>query len=80
MSSPATETLAIYPGSFDPITNGHQSIITRGLQIFDRIIVAVAANPAKKTLFSIPERIAMIKESLNHDSRIEVDTFDGLLV
>ena len=80
MSDPHKRTLAIYPGSFDPITNGHISIIHRGLEIFDKIIIAVAVNSAKKGLFSIPERIEMVESSLNHNDRIRVETFDGLLV
>jgi pantetheine-phosphate adenylyltransferase len=71
---------AIYPGSFDPITNGHVSILQSGLRAFDRIVVAVLHNPKKSSLFSVEERIAMIRESLGDDPRFEVDTFDGLLV
>ncbi len=72
---------AIYPGSFDPITNGHVSIIESGLIAFDRVIVAVLANPKKNSLFTVEERIEMIEEtvSANNDS-IEVDNFEGLLV
>jgi len=78
---PAEHTrLAIYPGSFDPITYGHLDIISRGLEIFDRIIIAVAVNPAKTTLFTIPERLELIGQSINNQSRIEVDSFEGLLV
>jgi len=80
MTSPSPERAAIYPGSFDPITYGHIDIINRGLKIFDRIVVAVAANPAKNILFTIPERLEFIAQSLNHDPRIEVDAFEGLLV
>jgi len=72
--------MAIYPGSFDPITNGHLSLIRRGLQIFDKIVVAVAKNPGKSALFNVEERVEMIKEALNHDNHVEVDTFDGLTV
>jgi len=71
---------AIYPGSFDPITNGHVSILQSGLRAFDRIVVAVLHNPKKSSLFSVEERITMIRESLGDDPRFEVDTFDGLLV
>lgn len=71
---------AIYPGSFDPLTNGHLDVIGRACDIFDRVIVAVLHNPQKKALFSPEERVAMIKESLNGNGQIEVDTFDGLLV
>ncbi|MCB2225210.1 MAG: pantetheine-phosphate adenylyltransferase [Desulfarculaceae bacterium] len=71
---------AIYPGSFDPITNGHISILRRGLEIFDKVIVAVAVNPEKKGLFSIPERLDMINEVIKDIPGASVDTFDGLLV
>ena len=71
---------AIYPGTFDPITNGHLSILHRGLDIFDNLIIAILHNPQKKPLFSIDERITMIKEVIKDMPNIEVDTFDGLLV
>jgi len=71
---------AIYPGSFDPITNGHVSILQSGLRAFDRIIVAVLHNPNKNALFTVDERIEMIRDALETDSRFEVDTFEGLLV
>lgn len=74
---------AVYPGSFDPITNGHLDLLNRGLKIFDRIVIAIAANPAKKPLFSLDERVALIRQSLDHHPlrhRLEVDTFQGLLV
>jgi pantetheine-phosphate adenylyltransferase len=74
-------SVAIYPGSFDPITNGHVSIIKGGLVAFDRLIVAVLSNPKKQSLFSVQERSEMIHEAVGQDiSRIEVDSFDGLLV
>jgi pantetheine-phosphate adenylyltransferase len=72
--------LAIYPGSFDPLTNGHVAIIQRGLNLFDRLIVSVANNPQKKPLFTVAERMAFITEAVDGDPRIEVDSFDGLLV
>ena len=71
---------AIYPGSFDPLTNGHLAIIQRGLKIFDRLVVAVANNPQKNPLFTVDERKALIAEAIQNDSRVEVDSFDGLLV
>ena len=71
---------AIYPGSFDPITNGHLSILRRGLEIFDRVIVAVAVNPEKQGLFPIPERLDLIREVIKDIPGASVDTFDGLLV
>ena len=72
--------IAIYPGTFDPVTNGHIDIAQRGLKIFDRIIVAILNNPAKDTLFTVEERVEMLKKSFEEFSDIEVDTFDGLLV
>jgi pantetheine-phosphate adenylyltransferase len=72
--------LAIYPGTFDPITNGHMDIIKRGLGLYDKIIVAILNNSSKNPLFSVEERIEILKESLKDMSNIEVDTFSGLLV
>lgn len=72
--------IAIYPGSFDPITYGHLDIIERGLEVFGQIIIAVARNSEKKSLFSTAERINLIKEAVGNNARVTVDTFDGLLV
>ncbi|MDY6792260.1 MAG: pantetheine-phosphate adenylyltransferase [Thermodesulfobacteriota bacterium] len=72
--------VAIYPGSFDPVTNGHLDILKRGLKIFDKIIVAILYNPGKDYLFSIKERIDMLEKSLQNFSNVELDTSDGLLV
>jgi pantetheine-phosphate adenylyltransferase len=72
--------IAIYPGSFDPITYGHLDIIERGLEVFGQIIIAVARNSEKKSLFSTAERINLIKEAIGNNARVTVDTFDGLLV
>ena len=72
--------IAIYPGSFDPITNGHLDIITRGAKIYDKLIVAVLVNVDKKCLFSIEERVELIKRVTNHIENVEVLSFDGLLV
>ena len=77
------QRIAIYPGSFDPLTNGHVDIIERGLNIFDKIIVAVLYNPSKNALFSVEERLEMIQKSfINHSNKdnIIVDSFGGLLV
>ena len=71
--------LAIYPGSFDPLTNGHLSIIHRGLKMFDRLVVAIAVNPKKVPLFSLEERRELIRDAVQ-DDRVEVDSFQGLLV
>jgi len=72
--------IAVYPGSFDPPTNGHMDIIKRGLKLFDGIIVAILNNPSKETLFSLEERIEMLKETLKDHSNVEVDSSEGLLV
>ncbi|HNS56262.1 MAG TPA: pantetheine-phosphate adenylyltransferase [Smithellaceae bacterium] len=72
--------IAVYPGSFDPITNGHVDIIKRGIRLFDKIIVLVAYNPAKTSLFTVEERVAMIKETFKDVDRVEVDSYSGLLV
>lgn len=71
---------AIYPGSFDPITNGHVDIIERGLKVFDRIIVAVLENPKKDPLFTTKERMRMIQDIFAGQKEVEVRAFDGLLV
>ena len=73
-------TLAVYPGSFDPLTNGHVDIITRGARIFDRIIVAILINAEKAPLFEMTERLEIAKEVFQEFPNVEVDTFDGLLV
>jgi pantetheine-phosphate adenylyltransferase len=82
MSSSLTSTprIAVCPGSFDPLTNGHVDIIERGLAIFDRVIVAVAINAEKTPLFSVDERVGMIREMFRERPNVQVDTFDGLLV
>lgn len=72
--------IAVYPGSFDPITYGHLDLIQRALRIFDRIIVAVATNAFKRSLFTIEERMEMIRESLKDYPQVSIDSFDGLLV
>jgi pantetheine-phosphate adenylyltransferase len=74
------ENKAIYPGSFDPITNGHVDIIERGLKVFDRILIAVLENPKKEPLFTTKERVAMIKEIFAGRDDIDVKSFQGLLV
>ena len=72
--------IAVYPGSFDPITFGHLDIISRGLKIFDEVIIAVAENPTKKALFTTEERVDLIREVLAGNGRAEIDTFGGLLI
>jgi pantetheine-phosphate adenylyltransferase len=74
------DRVALYPGSFDPLTNGHLDIIERGLLVFDRLIVGVAQNSRKRTLFSVEERKEMIRRAVKGDPRVEVDAFEGLTV
>ncbi|HVZ85766.1 MAG TPA: pantetheine-phosphate adenylyltransferase [Polyangia bacterium] len=72
-------SLAVYPGTFDPITNGHVDILRRSLKIFDQVVVALAENVRKSPLFSLAERRDLITAALDHDPRLEVDAFQGLL-
>ena len=72
--------IAIYPGSFDPITNGHLDVLARAAQMFDKVIILVAINADKKGRFPIEERVAMIKESISKFDNVEVDSYDGLTV
>src|SRR6476619_4924162 len=74
------DTLAIYPGSFDPLTNGHIDIIQRGARLFDRIVVGILINLDKAPLFTVPERVEIAREVFSGSTNVEVDTFDGLLV
>jgi len=74
------EIIAIYPGSFDPVTNGHLDLIERASKLFDRLIVALLRNLEKDALFSLQEREEMLVESLRHLPNVSVDSFDGLLV
>jgi pantetheine-phosphate adenylyltransferase len=73
-------TLAVYPGSFDPLTNGHVDIIERGARLFDRIIVAILVNAEKAPLFTMAERVDIARKVFKDHANVEVDTFDGLLV
>ena len=73
-------TIAVYPGTFDPITNGHVDIIKRALRLFDKVIIVIALNAQKTPLFTIEERIDMIKQCFNGSDRVEVDTTTGLMV
>ena len=73
-------TLAVYPGSFDPLTNGHVDIISRGARLFDRIIVAILVNAEKAPLFTMEERIEITRDVFKTQRNVEVDTFNGLLV
>ncbi len=75
-----TKKIAVYPGSFDPITFGHLDIINRALKIFDEVVIAVARNERKSPLFTVEERVDLIKAVLKQNERAKVDTFEGLLV
>jgi pantetheine-phosphate adenylyltransferase len=72
--------VAVYPGTFDPVTNGHLDLVQRSLTIFDKVIVAVAANPKKEPLFSLADRVAMFKEVTAKYKNVVIEGFDGLLV
>ncbi len=74
------KSLAIFPGSFDPITNGHLDIIARGLSVFRRVLIAILVNPEKEPLFSVEERVDIIREAYRNEPRVRVETFSGLLV
>ena len=73
-------TVAIYPGSFDPVTNGHLDLIERGARLFDTLVVAVLHNEVKQPLFSVADRVEMLREAIGKMSNVEIDCFDGLLV
>jgi pantetheine-phosphate adenylyltransferase len=70
----------VFPGSFDPITNGHLDIIGRGLSVFDQVTIAILVNPEKHPLFTVEERVDIIRETFRGEDRVQVDTFSGLLV
>ena len=80
MTTPSPKRVAIYPGSFDPLTSGHVDIIERGARIFDSIIVAILGNVEKTPLFSEGERVAIIRDVFKDDPTVQVETFNGLLV
>ncbi|HET7292957.1 MAG TPA: pantetheine-phosphate adenylyltransferase [Vicinamibacteria bacterium] len=73
-------SVAVFPGSFDPITNGHIDIVNRALEVFDEVIIAILVNAEKKPLFSAAERLELIREAFRRDPRVRGDTFSGLLV
>ncbi len=77
---PKEDTLAIYAGTFDPLTSGHVSIIRRACTLFDRVIIAVAKDTGKNTLFSLEERVELAKQSFENNPAVDVEPFDGLLV
>jgi pantetheine-phosphate adenylyltransferase len=72
--------VAIYPGSFDPFTNGHQNVIERGVRVFNKVVVAVAHNTSKKTIFTLEERVDLLNEIFRGRNDVQVDYFEGLLV
>ena len=80
MPTPPNGRLAIFPGSFDPLTNGHVDIVLRSTHLFERILVAVLVNPDKKPLFTAEERVAIIRDVFKEYANVEVDSFNGLLV
>jgi pantetheine-phosphate adenylyltransferase len=80
MPNPPSGRLAVFPGSFDPLTNGHVDIILRSARLFERIVVAVLVNQDKKALFTPDERVAMIREVFREYTNVEAESFDGLLV
>ena len=80
IQEPFANKIAIYPGSFDPITNGHVDLIKRGMRIFDEIVILIAHNPNKVYLFSIEERMEMIREIFSDTKEVRVDSYSGLLV
>jgi pantetheine-phosphate adenylyltransferase len=71
---------AIYPGSFDPLTNGHLDVVQRAAKLFDRVVVAIAKNESKNPLFTLNERLALVKQAVKHLPNVEADAFDGLLI
>lgn len=81
MTTKTERKIAVYPGTFDPITNGHLDIVDRALDLFDKIIIAIAINPTKQPLFTLDERVEMIRKCYPEtDSRVEIDPISGLLV
>ena len=77
---PQPPRIAVYPGSFDPLTNGHVDIILRGAGLFDRIVVAILVNADKQPLFTVEDRVEIVREAFRDEPKVEVDTFQGLLV
>lgn len=80
MTSKPDKLIAVYPGSFDPITNGHLDLIVRGAMLFDRLVVAILRNESKAPLFTVEERMATLREVVRECPNVEVDSFHGLLV
>jgi len=80
MATSSVQRVAVYPGTFDPLTNGHVDIIQRGALLFDHIVVTILNNPSKSPLFTVNERLEMARAVFKSQSNVEIDTFDGLLV
>ena len=80
MPAARARTIAVYPGTFDPITNGHRDIVRRALGLFDQVVVALAVNVNKRPLFPLATRMAMIRDVVGDNDRVKVDSFEGLLV
>jgi pantetheine-phosphate adenylyltransferase len=76
---PRSKSVAIYPGSFDPVTHGHLDLISRGARIFDHLIVAILKNPEKKPLFGLAQRMRLLRAAVKEHSRVEVESCSGLL-
>jgi len=76
----STQVIALYPGTFDPITLGHEDIVRRAARMFDQVVVAVASAHHKKTMFTLEERLAMTREALHDCSNVQIKTFDGLVI
>jgi pantetheine-phosphate adenylyltransferase len=74
------QSIAVYPGSFDPVTNGHIDLVERGLKLFDKVIITIMYNPAKECCFTVKERMELLRMSTEHFSNVEVDSFNGLTV
>ncbi|MCK4605399.1 MAG: adenylyltransferase/cytidyltransferase family protein, partial [Deltaproteobacteria bacterium] len=75
-----TPRIAVYPGTFDPVTNGHLDLVDRALKLFDRVVIAIGINPVKESLFSLDERLEMVRETIGTNGRVQITSFDGLLV
>src|SRR5438067_504341 len=80
MANPHSATVAVFPGQFDPITNGHLDVIRRGVRLFDELIVAVGINPEKRELFTLDERVDMIRQLLDDAPGVRVEKYSGLTV
>lgn len=80
MSEPSRPSVALYPGTFDPVTHGHEDLIGRGLAVFDRVVVGVASDTSKSPMFPLDERVEMLREVLAGESRVAVAAFSGLTV